>query len=728
MPPSLARKDAGRHGSGPVNRPVATNVSSSYLNDRDWRRLTSAATTGAARRAVLLAVTTLVFAWLIPAVAAPSRQKARTAEELEEAREFAAPRAFAKGEGVRIYYTNASGRVVFQATWKKSLIKGRGYTYHSAELKFDRTPPRVPKPDSSWREAAVIGRDTWTRLAAEAAQELTPKAPGHGIYVQTLATESVLFRDPTGVIRSMPFERKPAAMVLDSRYNVEEFSVALAQFVEGRLRARQPGRDLFLIVQQPDGHDTAFVLLDLAHRRCVLLEPPRVADDPRGEPQFVPTLTALGSVTLESHGVSLLKNPLSTLARLANTSAQSFAGLLTPRVSASGPAPPLTDAPPMTPIAWEAHLDELTDTRADRGAVRFLINGEKFFPVLERRIAEAAQRIHLEVGIFDNDDVAVDIADQLRRRSAEVEVRVILDRMSSQASALSPPSTPMREGFKAPKSITDYLEVGSHVQVRPFLNPWFTSDHSKVLSFDGRWTYLGGMNLGREYRFEWHDLMAEVEGPVVARFERDFAKAWAHAGPLGDLAYAQTTLSGKPTRAADAERRDWPAVRRLYTRPGETQIRKAILASLNWARRRIYLENPYLYDSAVINGLVRARARGVDVRVVLPSNNDLGGGKSSNYVIANHLFRNGVRVYLYPGMTHVKALVADGWSTFGSANFNKLSLRTNHEVNLATSDVGVTERLVSELFEVDFAHSHVVTEEIAVDWTDYLADTILTQF
>jgi cardiolipin synthase len=681
-----------------------------------------------ARLPALLVVAVLGLGWLLPAGAATSRQKTRTTEELEEAREFAQPRAFAKGESVRIYYTNASGRVVFQTAWKKSLIKGRGYTYHSAELKFDRTPPRLPKPDGSWREAVVIGRDTWARLAAEAAQELTPKAPGHGIYVQTLATESVLFRDATGAIKSAPFERKPDSVVLDGRYNVEEFSVALAQFVEGRLRARQPGRDLFLIVQQPDGYDTAFVLLDLAHRRCVLLEPPRVADDPRGEPQWVPTLTALGSITVESHAVSLLKNPLSTLARLANTSAQTFAGLLTPRVSATGTPPPLTPAPPMDLVAWETHLDELTDTRADRGAVRFFINGEGFFPVFERRIAEATHHIYLEVGIFDNDDVAVDLADRLRRRSAEVAVRVILDRMSSQASALSSPATPMRQGFRAPKSITDYLEVDSQVAVRPFLNPWFSSDHAKVFTFDGRWSYLGGMNLGREYRYEWHDLMAEVEGPVVARFERDFTQAWAHAGPLGDLAYAAQTLFGKPPPPSAAGGREWPALRRLYTRPGETHIRKAVLASLNWARHRIYLENPYLYDSAVINGLVRARARGVDVRVVLPSNNDLGGGKSSNYVIANHLFRNGVRVYLYPGMTHVKALVADGWCLFGSANFNKLSLRANHEVNLATSDPGVSGQLVRQLFEVDFIRSHGVSEELEVDWTDWLADTLLTQF
>lgn len=670
----------------------------------------------------------LLLSLAIAFPAAPSPKKARTAAELEEAKEFAEPRAFAKGDNVRIYYTNQTGRVVFVADWKKSTIQGRRYAYKTAELKFDRTPPKLPKPDGSWREAVVVGRSVWTRFASEAAGRFTPATPGQGIYVQTLATESVLYRDATGAVKSAPFGGQPADVTLVARYNTQEFAVLLAEFVEGRLRASYPGKELFLIVQQPDGHDTAFVLLDLTRRMCVLLEPPRTADDPRGEPQIIPTVAALGSITLESHGVSLIKNPFSTTFRLAHTAAQSVAGLLTPHVSASGPMPPVTNSPPMDLVAWEAQLDELTDTRSDRGSVRFLINGEGFFPALEERIAAATNYIHIEVGIFDNDDVAVGIADQLRLRSRAVDVKVVIDRMSSQSSASVPPATPMPRGFRPPSSITDYLEAGSRVQVRPFLNPWLTSDHSKVVTVDGWWACLGGMNIGREYRYEWHDMMAAVEGPVVAKLQHEFAKTWAHSGPLGDAAYAATALLDSPAQSGASSKPAWPKLRRLYTRPGELQIRKAVLASLNQARSRIYLENPYLYDPAVVNGLIRARSRGVDVRVVLPSDNDLGGGKSSNYVIANHLFSNGVRVFLYPGMTHVKALVADGWCTFGSANFNKLSLRTNHETNIATSDAGITGRLVRELFTVDFAKSHEITELIQVDWTDHIANTILSQF
>lgn len=672
----------------------------------------------------------LVLGWLtagfLPAAVTP--RETRTAGQLEAARDFAAPRAFLKGDHARIYYTRSNALLTFVADWPRSHLESRGFRYHTATLKYDRTPPKLPKPDAGWAEAVVLDRAVWSELAEGVRRDLAPDEPNTGFYFQSYLSEGVIFRDASGLIRSVPLHLKPPEVVLTARYSMAEMALALARSAEQRLRAQHPGKELFCLTQDPGGRGVAFVLLDFRRRTCVLLSNPHTEDDPRGAPQAVPTIRSLGSLALESHGVALVRNPFSSTLRLMHISAQNLAGLLTTGVRKSvSPVPPLATNVPMDLVAWEAELDDLTDTDLEPGAVRFLIDGEKFFPVLDRRIAEATNSIHLEICIFDNDDVAVGLADALKRRSQEVRVRVLYDRMASQGAALSPPNTPMREGFVAPISIGAYLEAGSRVQARAFLNPWFSSDHSKVLTFD-RWvSYLGGMNLGREYRYEWHDLMFEVQGPIVARFDRDFRKAWAHAGPGGDLAFAEAALE-PPRPPVPVPRQDWAALRRLYTRPGEIQIRKAVVKSLSRACQRLWLENPYLYDPAVINGLLAARARGVDVRVVLPSDNDFGAGKSSNLVTANTLLRGGVRVFLYPGMTHVKALVADGWATFGSANFNKLSLRTNHECNLATSDPGIVGELARDLFEVDFAKSYELKEPLEVSWTDELADSILGQF
>jgi cardiolipin synthase len=194
--------------------------------------------------------------------------------------------------------------------------------------------------------------------------------------------------------------------------------------------------------------------------------------------------------------------------------------------------------------------------------------------------------------------------------------------------------------------------------VRPQPNPGFTADHSKVLLVDGRYVFLGGMNIGREYRYEWHDLMAEIQGPIVASFERKFDKKWAQVGPWGDAALTVEGLRTQPGGPTAPAGTNLIALRRLYTRPFDHQIRCAELEAIKRASSYVFAENPYFFSNEFLIALTRARKRGVDVRVLMPSENDLGIGHNSNLVIANYFLEHGVRVYFYPGMTHVKALLS----------------------------------------------------------------------
>jgi cardiolipin synthase len=430
---------------------------------------------------------------------------------------------------------------------------------------------------------------------------------------------------------------------------------------------------------------------------------------------------------LEGHGLALLKNPLSSAARLADLGLQTAARLLR-RPLPRGAPPPLSPSAPMDLGGWESWLDRFTGTRQESGSLDLLIDGEEFFPRLQHAIRHATNRVQLESFIFDRDDVAVQVATELKDRSAQVQTDVLIDRMGSLAAGLSPPSTPLPEDFVAPRSISRFLRDGSQVRVRQFLNPWFSADHSKLFLVDGNRAWLGGMNVGREYRFEWHDLMVEVNGPVVASLERSFNRHWAHEGPLGDLAYLGALLQqGQMAKSTNLAGPSIP-VRRLPTRTFWKPFSAAVQTSFSQAQSYIYLENPYLFDRRVIRGLIRARHRGVDVRVILPRVNDFKAGARSNLVIANLLLTHGVRVFFYPGMTHVKALLVDDWACLGSGNLNHLSLRLSQEENIATSDPQFTSRLKRELFERDFARSYELTDPLAVNWLDFLADLAAENF
>ncbi len=639
-------------------------------------------------------------------------------------------RAFVKGRRIRVYGQTEGARAMFKAHWEKGPLADRDFSYRTAELKLEKGPARIPGPKSAWHEVKFLDVEAWRRYSQRALEKMVPGEPGQAVYVQLMDGERVLVRDSEGRVQTHVLRDKPADANIQCRYNDHEFAVQIARHVKRELTSRYPEQTHFLGVYLSDTLAPRYILFNFPRRACVVLHGPLERGAEAGGLPLSSEFKILTALLFESHVFAVLKNPVSSVGRLVNTGVQSLARLARPRLPSFDESPPaLTRRTGMDLVAWETDLDELTRTKRDLGSVSFLIDGENFFPRFRRRIEEAGEKVDLRVCIFDNDDVAVEIADLLRRISREVKVRVLADRLSTQTAALSLPIL-LPEGFTPPKSMPKYMRRGSRVRVRAFLNPWLSSDHAKVFLIDRRFAYLGGMNIGREYRYEWHDMMVELEGPIVHVLESDFRRAWAHASVLGDLAYAGSAASGplRPEPRWEEGGKRHIELRRLYTRTGALQIRRAVLEAIGRAKRYVYLENPYLYDNSVAMALAEARMRGVDVRVVLPLGTDSPGGNSSNYVTANYLLANGVRVYIYPGMTHVKALIVDGWACIGSANFNHLSLRLNQEVNVAFSDQETVERLRRELFEVDFEKSHDLRGPIPVGWTDHVVEELLNWF
>jgi phosphatidylserine/phosphatidylglycerophosphate/cardiolipin synthase-like enzyme len=132
--------------------------------------------------------------------------------------------------------------------------------------------------------------------------------------------------------------------------------------------------------------------------------------------------------------------------------------------------------------------------------------------------------------------------------------------------------------------------------------------------------------------------------------------------------------------------------------------------AIKGSKKYIYISNAYFSDNTILHELISARRRGVDVRVILPVNGNHEIMNKSNLVTANIMFKNGIRVYFYPGMLHIKAAVYDGWLCTGTANFDKLSFRDNLELNLATSHQGTVNSFLEKLFYPDFEKSMEMTE------------------
>lgn len=320
---------------------------------------------------------------------------------------------------------------------------------------------------------------------------------------------------------------------------------------------------------------------------------------------------------------------------------------------------------------------------ATQGRITLLPDGKKFFDAFYPHLEAAERRVDIKTYIFDNDDVAQSVADQLKLKSREVPCRVLLDVIGSRrAWSVLPPSA---EGvaIQPVANMAHYLTSGSLVELRRARHTLLASEHAKFMLLDDV-AFFGGMNIGREYQYDWRDIMFEMRGPVVEELSAHFERAWM-------LSYGDTISRWRYSRPESVAIQGAPNMYLLETTPTSKQIYKAQIRAIKEARHHIYIENPYLWSPSVVYQLCKARERGVDVRVTVPREVNIMLGASANRAIIKRLIENGVRIFIYPGMTHVKAAVFDQWVCAGSANFDYLSLKKNYELNFMTDDPETTQ-------------------------------------
>lgn len=231
-------------------------------------------------------------------------------------------------------------------------------------------------------------------------------------------------------------------------------------------------------------------------------------------------------------------------------------------------------------------------------------------------------------------------------------------------------------------------------------------DHRKIMVVDDEVGYVGGYNVGTPYATEWRDTHVRITGPGVWDLSRAFADFWnLHRRP---------SHGNRPLLLEAAA--DWePRIRvhrnvpRLWMFP----IRGMYLEAINRASKRIWMTHAYFIpDSDLVDGLVAAAARGVDVRILVP--------RTSNHVVADWLSRGyygelleaGVRIFRFTGaMVHAKTATVDGrWSTVGTANIDRLSMTGNYEVNVEFIDPDMAAEM-ERIFHSDLTSADELTAD-----------------
>ncbi|UCC14331.1 MAG: phosphatidylserine/phosphatidylglycerophosphate/cardiolipin synthase family protein [Gammaproteobacteria bacterium] len=583
------------------------------------------------------------------------------------------------------------------------------------------------------RPLSILGVQYYREFVLRVADRLVPPEPEAGVLLNRADKEFFFYRDQAGSLQLVTgMVNKPAKVPLIASYRIETLSDLVAGEADAYLMDLGIEDDRVLISTGESGpYARPFAIFDRTsgQRIFISLEPFRFGTV---ETNIVEQTGKTAWNVGRSYWWDFWNRPVSHISRgviFALDTVRDAGRDVTIRLLQfpeldDDPILPLEQGPGMDIAAWERFLDETFGEQTYAGQAQILIDGDQFFPRLIDSIQNADRSIKIRTYIFDNDDFALGIADLLRQRSADLKVQVMLDSLGTQFAQTESPAT-LPEGAETAAAIMHHLELGSKVNVRPLTNPWLTGDHSKSMTIDGRVAYVGGMNIGREYRWEWHDLMVKLTGRVAAAVDYEFDKTWAHATMAGDLVYpaflATSEMDQLPLREGD-----YP-IRILTTLPMESQILRAQIHAIRRAKSAIWVENAYFSSTRVLFELAKARHRGVDVRVILPVEGDNGIMDKNNVQAANTLLKHGARVFIYPGMSHVKAAIYDDWACLGSANFDKLSFRVNKELNLGISHAGFVDRLREEVFEADMARSLELTEPLPEDFSHTLASIFASQ-
>ena len=129
------------------------------------------------------------------------------------------------------------------------------------------------------------------------------------------------------------------------------------------------------------------------------------------------------------------------------------------------------------------------------------------------------------------------------------------------------------------------------------------------------------------------------------------------------------------------------------------------------AEKSIWIASAYFTPSlAEVEALTGAARDGVDVRVLVPSNNDHPWVTLLTRRYYRSLLTNGVRVWEWKGeMMHAKTSIVDGrWLRVGSTDFNMLGVAINYELDALVEDAEIGHE-AEERFLDDLDHSREIT-------------------
>jgi cardiolipin synthase len=362
-------------------------------------------------------------------------------------------------------------------------------------------------------------------------------------------------------------------------------------------------------------------------------------------------------------------------------------------------------------------IESVSESPLTKGnKITLLVDGLATYAAMFKAVQNATDHINIETYTMEDieDETGRKFADLLLQKQKEgVQVNLIYDSLGSHTT---------------PAAFFQRLRDGgiAVVEFNP-INPFKArgkwrlakSDHRKIMIVDGKIAFTGGVNIsqvyarslsarieGKEAQMPWRDTDVQIEGPVVAEFQKMFLETWDRQ--KGAKLSARNYLP-------DLKEQGNALVRALGSTPGEANRITFIMyvAALTFAENSLHMTNAYFApDHQTVEALTDAARRGVDVKIILPGTTDRALAQAAGEYYFSRLLESGVKLYKRRNvLLHAKTLVIDGvWSTVGSTNMDFWSFSTNDEVNavVPSSEFAVE---MEKMFAKDLAESDEIRWE-----------------
>jgi cardiolipin synthase A/B len=350
-----------------------------------------------------------------------------------------------------------------------------------------------------------------------------------------------------------------------------------------------------------------------------------------------------------------------------------------------------------------------------------LQNGDQIFPAMLKAIRAAQYTIDFETYIYWSGQTGEEFAQALVERArAGIKVHLMLDWLGSEKMAS--------------ELINRMRDAGVEIERYHALH-WYSlgklnnRTHRKVLVIDGKIGFTGGVGIADEWTGHaqdpdhWRDMHFQVEGPVVAQFQAAFLDNW--------IKTTGRVLNGERYFPPLAPAGDLK-MHMFMSSPagGSESMRLMYLMAITAAEQSIDIEAAYFIPDALMSReLIKARSRGVRIRILLPDKHiDSETVRIATKRAWGPLLQSGVEIHEYdPTMLHCKMLIFDHYMvSVGSTNFDMRSFELNDEASLNVYNGDFAIRM-TEVFESDLKSStpYDCQKWQARPWLERMAEVVL---